>query len=735
MESWSVRLTSPAGIWWWIALVLALGLGIWTYFRLRAPVKPGWLWVLRSLRIAALVLLLLTFLQPVLSTVESRTGPPPLLVLVDASGSMNLPVTFADSAAASRLGEARRLARRLQEEGRGSLLLRWAAFSSEMRLVEGPDSLPREGRGPTALGDVLEQALGNPKLAGTAGILLLTDGVSTAGKDPVVLARNSPVPIYAVTLGDSLPPTDLIVRSVQTNPEAVLGEALPFLVTLESWGLAGRRVRVEILRGEQVVASKELEIRGRRGEAQDVRLEVRPRKPGLALYRVRATVRGAPEALVENNERLAATRVRSSKRRLLYVEPHPGWDFTFIKRTLDADSSWTATYLVQTLKGRWQVFGDHIIQGWPAGPEEWGLFSAVLLDGAEGLDGGAAASLRSFVERGGGLLLLAGASGWDPEELGALRGILPVAMGAPRRRGSGPRAVVLTAEGQLDPLVMVTDSPFRNVSLWKGLPPVWPQERVLKAKAGARVLVAWEGQAQEPEPVFAVAGYGQGRVAVLTARGIWRWFFLPRSLERHQPVAEPFLRQTVSWLMEPSTQDRLRVVAGRLVYQDGEEILLEAQLRGKDFQPLAGARVEVEVLDADGQVAGQVGLVPATPPGRYQGRLSDLSPGRYTFRAKIRLPDGSAAQREGVFWVEPMGAEAYRTWSDPASLRRLAAASGGGLLGRELDLATLRRGVEASLRRQAQVREADLWNHWIWFALFVLLLGTEWFLRRRRGLA
>ena len=34
-----------------------------------------------------------------------------------------------------------------------------------------------------------------------------------------------------------------------------------------------------------------------------------------------------------------------------------------------------------------------------------------------------------------------------------------------------------------------------------------------------------------------------------------------------------------------------------------------------------------------------------------------------------------------------------------------------------------------------RVREVDLWNHWALFALFVLLLSTEWFLRRRRGLA
>jgi hypothetical protein len=64
----------------------------------------------------------------------------------------------------------------------------------------------------------------------------------------------------------------------------------------------------------------------------------------------------------------------------------------------------------------------------------------------------------------------------------------------------------------------------------------------------------------------------------------------------------------------------------------------------------------------------------------------------------------------------------------------VADVSGGGI-GDPQDLVALRSLVQKTHRRTRQVRQAELWNHWVLFAAFVALLGTEWFLRRRRGLA
>jgi hypothetical protein len=254
----------------------------------------------------------------------------------------------------------------------------------------------------------------------------------------------------------------------------------------------------------------------------------------------------------------------------------------------------------------------------------------------------------------------------------------------------------------------------------------------MAAKPAARVLLRWKSEAAEP--AFAVAGYGKGRVAALCGQGFWRWIFLPRSVPGGAEVAEPFFRQVVHWLMEPSTQDRFRVVAVRKVFQSGEGVEFEGRFRDESYEPLASAQTELRVASEDGRIVRRVQMIPTAREGEYQGRLEPLPPGAYTFEAHITTPGGGKELREGRFWVEEAGAEIYRTWSDPRTLRLVSEVSGGGV-GEPGELTALRSLVQKTHRRSRQVRQAELWNHWILFAAFVLLLGTEWFLRRRRGLA
>ena len=75
-----------------------------------------------------------------------------------------------------------------------------------------------------------------------------------------------------------------------------------------------------------------------------------------------------------------------------------------------------------------------------------------------------------------------------------------------------------------------------------------------------------------------------------------------------------------------------------------------------------------------------------------------------------------------------------RTSSERDLLRQIAAQS-QGKFGDLASISELVEAIPSSIRQIMRVREIDLWNHWILFALFVLVLSTEWFLRRRRGLA
>jgi len=85
------------------------------------------------------------------------------------------------------------------------------------------------------------------------------------------------------------------------------------------------------------------------------------------------------------------------------------------------------------------------------------------------------------------------------------------------------------------------------------------------------------------------------------------------------------------------------------------------------------------------------------------------------------------------FTVETYSIEFANTSQDVAFLRELAQRSGG-----RYAVAANIAALAADLPRASQPvllrSEIEIWNTKTLFFLFVLLLATEWFLRKRRGL-
>jgi hypothetical protein len=122
--------------------------------------------------------------------------------------------------------------------------------------------------------------------------------------------------------------------------------------------------------------------------------------------------------------------------------------------------------------------------------------------------------------------------------------------------------------------------------------------------------------------------------------------------------------------------------------------------------------------------------------GAYGATLEGLPPGRYTVGATAVTAAGgrSRGRTEATFWVDAQSAE----WQAVAPDRGLLAAvarEGGGASVRPGDEAALVQSLAEARPRAGRERAVRLWESPLAFALIVALLSTEWWLRRRRGLA
>lgn len=179
------------------------------------PRSPAWRrWLAPALLAASAVALVLALARPQ-ATVAVPVERASVVLVTDASGSMR-----ADDVEPTRLRAAQNAAQRFLDQVPDSLLVGFVSYSSAPMTVVEP-SVDRtavrsalaalRADGGTATGDALDSALdrlearrGDDGEVDPAAVVLLSDGKTTAGSDPVRAAERAGalgIPIYTVALG------------------------------------------------------------------------------------------------------------------------------------------------------------------------------------------------------------------------------------------------------------------------------------------------------------------------------------------------------------------------------------------------------------------------------------------------------------------------------------------------------------------------------------------------------
>jgi Ca-activated chloride channel family protein len=201
-----------------------------------APRRPGWRRHAPMLVYAlALTALALALARPQ-ATVAVPRERAAVVLAVDQSGSMQ-----ARDVAPSRLHAARRAARDFLDDVPRNLRVGTVLFNHAVRAAEAPTTDREEVRaavdslsssGGTATGEALASSL---RLLGSDGerarqrppsaVVLLSDGASTHGREPLVVARQAArlkIPVYTVALG-----TDEGTISVRRPDGTTTSERVP----------------------------------------------------------------------------------------------------------------------------------------------------------------------------------------------------------------------------------------------------------------------------------------------------------------------------------------------------------------------------------------------------------------------------------------------------------------------------------------------------------------------------
>lgn len=444
---------------------------------------------------------------------------------------------------------------------------------------------------------------------------------------------------------------------------------------------ANARIRIPLLwRPDDGGSSGELRANGvivgrdtASGADGGATFELTPAAPGPTLLQGRV-VGGRRPVTVD-----ALVNVVDRPSAVLFFDRRPSWMSTFVRRALEQDRRFAVASRVITSRG---VSTD---AGQPpstlADPAVLELYDVIVVGAPAALTAGDVAGLEGFLRRRGGSVVLLydelPTAGAHARLTGAMRWVPATLRTAVTARASGDSAAERITEV------------------------AWPAGTPATFRAHAVVRVN-----DVERPVLWSVGFGRGQVLVSGALDAWKF------RDRGTSGFDEFWRATISRAAREAG-DAMTVELTPNVAMPGERIRIRVAAR-ETTAVVSEARVDSATvrLWRGGRAGEFVGDVRAPAVGEHWVRVEA---GRGRAEAPLVVRD-SVLRVSGANWP---------------TLTMLARASGG--------VAGTVNEVESALRGSVVAeRRPERW--WVmrsgwWVLPFVGLLGFEWWVRRRRGLA
>jgi len=693
---------------------------------------------LTILRALVLLLVVVMLAEPVLHRAREVETRPGVVVLVDDSASMSIPVADGRTRAAVAEDVARDVAQRLSERPEAPRVwVERGARRVESSAERGRDPMTSSNASQdgTDLGGLVLSSAQRHIEDNLAAVLLISDGRSTTSSGPRLGGLD--VEVFAVAIGDSAGPLDLRLDRVRYPTYVNQGDRVAIDAELVADGETAGSALVRLERGG--VTLEERSVSWPRGGGR-VPVDFEVAADSLGVERLALEVETTAGELVDRNNRVqVGYEVGKDRLRVLYVERAPTWNAHFLSRFAARDRriEWIG---VHAAADGLRIAGTDSTLTWPLDTEQVSdidLFVAGSVDDASFLladDTGVRESLRA----GAGLWVIFGDGAQSLRGSTELQSLLPLRPSARTRWTRGDIRPEISAAGRVHPILAPT-AELGDVDTWlRTVPPLRAAALPVDAAPDADVLLRGVTN-RFSAPVLAVRDEGEGRVAVFNGAPLWSWSFWRLGDEDTEPLYRAWVGNLVAYLAEGGDRERLRLQLPSPVAAQGDDVelravALDARLRPEESSDvwLEWARGEVDSTQAE--VLGRVRMRqdPRTPGGRIV-ELPALPPGAYSIR--IAMEDAASALTSPwqSLTVDPYSVEFRDPDTDLAALTALARRSGGALLDTGA-VESWAADLPLETRRTVLAGRTDLWAS-PWFLIPLLgLLGLEWALRKRWGL-
>ena len=680
---------------WYVLLCIAIaGLGAFLLYRKDrnlAELSTLWKRVLAALRFLSLFFLAFLLLEPLLEYSKKKVEKPIIVLAHDNSESM----VFANDSV---------VVKSQLEESYNSLKAKLSAdyevvsYSVGDKVSENPTFDFKDKQ--TNLSEFFTEIQNRYYNRNLGGIVLASDGIYNSGGNPVFEAKKlKNVPVFSIQVGDTTPQKDLLIEEISHNRLVYKGNKFPVVVTVKAEQLNGVKTNVVVSKNGRVLGKKPISVNNDLYLTQSS-FELESERTGLQKYDVRVeTVNG--EFTTTNNYKSFYVDVLESKQKILILANSPHPDINALKLGFQSNENYeVTTNLAQDFKDKIEEFSLVVLYNLPSQNE----------------------GLSLLKDKEVPLLLVVG-NQTNVNSFNALK------KGVTINNSKGfteAQAYVNTDFSQF------TISPGL-VSFVNSFPPVQVpfNQKYSVSNSTETAIYQRIGPVKTKYPLLAFNKNGAYKTGMLLGEGIWRWRLQDYSNNGSSDLFNELIVQTAQYLVSKEDKSLFRVFR-KTAYSENEKVQFEAEVYNKSYELVTTSDANMKIFNEQKE---EFSYTFSKVGDSYKLNSGSLKPGSYTYVA-TSTSKGGKLTRTGEFSVEELKVEQNNTVANHQLLFNLSDVTGGEVL----SISGLS-SLDEKLKKQENLVDViyqekdvdDLINMKVIFFFILLLLGIEWFVRKRNG--
>jgi hypothetical protein len=658
-------------------------------------------YVLQTLRFASLFLILFLLLSPFIKSKWTETEKPIILFLNDNSASIKIKKGTADS---TTLAQHLSL---LKDKLGNDYNLKEYTFGAAIK--EGNTINYKENA--TNIADALTELYNQYNNQNVGAVILSSDGIYNQGSNPLYVNEGWLVPHYTIALGDTTFQKDFFIGKCYYNKTCYLHDQTSIKIDIGANYLSGSRADIVVNKidngqSKQVYAHSFNINENRFSTSFD--FVINADKTGIQHYKIISTkING--EATFVNNEQDIYIEVLDSRLKIAIIANAPHPDLAALKSIIEANNNYDCKL--------------ELIENTLAATSLIGNANLIILHQLPSFQNNAISIVKAANDKHIPILFVLGSSS-NLAGFSQVQNLVSIS-------GNAANTNETQASFNKDFSAYTLDEKF--VKSLQAFPPLYSPFGDYKLSANAYVLAYQKiGSANTKYPLLAMADANGQKTGLISGEGIYRWRLYDYLLHQNNDAVNEVVQKMIQYLVIKNDKRAFKAAPLKTLFNENETINFEAYLYNQNYEYVNTPDVSLTITDDKKQ---NYNYTFSKTEKTYNLSVGSLPVGSYSYVAKT-LFNGKELNSNGYFSIAPLQLEGLQTVANHKLLYALSKKTNGKMVyanTAETIAELIKKSETIKPIIYSKYKTLPLLNYKWLFALLLVLLVLEWFLRKYWG--